>query len=410
MKPWFVKEADIIKFPTPKAKVVELPNVQSYPDFLTGVKDLHNRKEQGEISQDSHDKLYSDLINRFMKKESFENPWFLREAPINDVISDLEKIGFNDVKKISGKKIAVFVPNPDRQKAMNKILSIFKGSTIDKSDPSSIGAVVHRNGTKINIRPAGKQGVDSAGLKNEQHLIQKINQFVKQVGPLDITFVGDNKKSITAKGVTEARGAGQDTKGRKKSDVNLISDKKLIPVSIKSRTADYWESADTLLGPTADKIITNLKNKNLIKLIPQDSFTPRDSTAKGGTPKGTQRVKISPEVGMKLTKKNVLDVVFGSDILAQGGGIVKESFEDEHYVLKANNLTVTADTVIKDVEDIPERMQPYLHIRNSPDRNRGLYPGTKVQASYYRRLKNAIIVDQQMNVVQLPAKQRAQGK
>ena len=79
-------------------------------------------------------------------------------------------------------------------------------------------------------------------------------------------------------------------------------------------------------------------------------------------------------------------------------------------MLKANNLTVTADTVIKDVEDIPERMQPYLHIRNSPDRNRGLYPGTKVQASYYRRLKNAIIVDQQMNVVQLPAKQRAQGK
>ena len=198
MKPWFVKEADIIKFPTPKAKVVELPNVQMYPDFLTGVKDLHNRKAQGEISQDSHDRLYSDLINRFMKKESFENPWFLREAPINDVISDLEKIGFNDVKKISGKKIAVFVPNPDRQKAMNKILSIFKGSTIDKSDPSSIGAVVHRNGTKINIRPAGKQGVDSAGLKNEQHLIQKINQFVKQVGPLDITFVGDNKKSITA--------------------------------------------------------------------------------------------------------------------------------------------------------------------------------------------------------------------
>ena len=79
MKPWFVKEADIIKFPEPESKVVELPNVQSYPDFLTGVKDLHNRKEQGEISQDSHDKLYTDLINRFMKMESFETPWFLRE-------------------------------------------------------------------------------------------------------------------------------------------------------------------------------------------------------------------------------------------------------------------------------------------------------------------------------------------
>ena len=81
MKPWFAKEADIIKFPEPEKKVIELPNVQSYPDFLTGVKDLYNRKEKGEISQDSHDRLYQDLIHRFMKKESFETPWFIREAP-----------------------------------------------------------------------------------------------------------------------------------------------------------------------------------------------------------------------------------------------------------------------------------------------------------------------------------------
>ena len=188
MKPWFVKEADIIKFPEPEKKVIELPNVQSYPDFLTGVKDLHNRKAKGEISQDSHDKLYTDLIHRFMKKESFETPWFLREAPINDVISDLEKIGFNDVKKISGRKVAVYVPNPDRQKAMNKILSVFKGSTKDMTDRSSIGAVVHPNGTKIGVKPAGKQGVDSAGLKNEQHLIQKINQFVKSHIPTRVRY------------------------------------------------------------------------------------------------------------------------------------------------------------------------------------------------------------------------------
>ena len=79
MKPWFEKESNVIPFPKPKAKVIQMPNVASYPDFLTGVKDLHNRKERGEISQDSHDKLYQDLIHRFMKKESFENPWFLRE-------------------------------------------------------------------------------------------------------------------------------------------------------------------------------------------------------------------------------------------------------------------------------------------------------------------------------------------
>ena len=91
MKPWFEKEVvegDVIKFPTPKAKVIQMPDVAGYPDFLTGVKDLHNRKAKGEISQDSHDKLYQDLIHRFMKKESFENPWFLREAPEDDAIKN----------------------------------------------------------------------------------------------------------------------------------------------------------------------------------------------------------------------------------------------------------------------------------------------------------------------------------
>ena len=89
MKPWFEKESNVIKFPTPKAKVVQMPNVQSYPDFLTGVKDLHARVARGEISQQSHDKLYQDLIHRFMKKESFETPWFIKEAGLS--LKNLQK-------------------------------------------------------------------------------------------------------------------------------------------------------------------------------------------------------------------------------------------------------------------------------------------------------------------------------
>ena len=82
MKPWFEKEiaeADIIKFPEPKEKVIKMPSVAEYPDFISGVQDLQSRHKQGQISQDSYDKLYTELIHRFMKKESFENPWFLRE-------------------------------------------------------------------------------------------------------------------------------------------------------------------------------------------------------------------------------------------------------------------------------------------------------------------------------------------
>ena len=82
MKPWFekeIQEADIIKFPEPERKVIKMPSVSEYPDFISGVQDLQARLKQGQIGQDSYDKLYQDLIQRFMKKESFENPWFLRE-------------------------------------------------------------------------------------------------------------------------------------------------------------------------------------------------------------------------------------------------------------------------------------------------------------------------------------------
>ena len=83
MNPWFEKEiaeADIIKFPEPKEKVIKMPSVAEYPDFITGVQDLQARHKQGQISQDSYDKLYTELIHRFMRKENVENPWFM-ESP-----------------------------------------------------------------------------------------------------------------------------------------------------------------------------------------------------------------------------------------------------------------------------------------------------------------------------------------
>jgi len=83
MKPWFekeIEEADIIKFPEPKEKVIKMPSVAEYPDFITGVQDLQARHKQGQISQDSYDKLYTELIHRFMRKEDVENPWFM-ESP-----------------------------------------------------------------------------------------------------------------------------------------------------------------------------------------------------------------------------------------------------------------------------------------------------------------------------------------
>ena len=81
MKPWFEKEAEIIPFPKkPERQVIKMPSVSEYPDFITGVLDLQARRDKGQIGKDSYNRLYQDLIHRFMKKESFGNPWFIREG------------------------------------------------------------------------------------------------------------------------------------------------------------------------------------------------------------------------------------------------------------------------------------------------------------------------------------------
>jgi len=95
VEPWFqreLEEAEIIKFPEPEKKVLQMPSVASYPDFMTGVADLKAKVSKGDISQASHDKLYTDLIHRFMRKESFETPWFLREDQTQQIDQTIDQI------------------------------------------------------------------------------------------------------------------------------------------------------------------------------------------------------------------------------------------------------------------------------------------------------------------------------
>jgi hypothetical protein len=143
VEPWFQREfqeAEIIKFPQPVKNVAELPNVQSYPDFLTGVKDLHNRRERGEISQNSHDRLYQDLIHRFMRKESFETPWFIKEGSTPDAnIDDLQQIqqalsdivGGADIIKIHNVKETLKLQRPLHLRAVQKAKPLDKDELLD---------------------------------------------------------------------------------------------------------------------------------------------------------------------------------------------------------------------------------------------------------------------------------------
>jgi hypothetical protein len=166
MKPWFVKEADIIKFPEPVKNVVELPNVQSYPDFLTGVKDLHNRKAKGEISQDSHDRLYQDLIHRFMKEEDFSQPWFKKELDENVMTAkDYAPL----INTLSGQGLNVNPrPKPSR---LRKIVHVRVTNPVDK-----ITDVLTQLGAKFKVIP----GPNELSGKFSQIVAQFPKQLEKQ--------------------------------------------------------------------------------------------------------------------------------------------------------------------------------------------------------------------------------------
>jgi hypothetical protein len=314
------------------------------------------------------------------------NEFLFEKVPVSDkIFNTLGSFGFKNLKKDSGSTVSIFVPSNVRQQTIKDIIAKLPDAKYDPDMPgSSIGGIRFNNG-KIKIRPLKGQGVESAGLDNEQHLIDTINRFIKEVGPLKLTFVGDNGKRISADDVTEAIGAGKDTKNRKKSDVNIISNGKLVPISIKKSNAEYWESADTLYGNNADKIIDVLLANGEITLTPIDIKTPD----------GRQKVSIKPEVAVKASAEETMDVVFGSDLLQGGGGVVKDTFTDEHYKLEGNHLTVTADLVITAPEDIPEKLQVYFLIRNDSTRNRpgSKYPGLRVLGSYASRVKKAKKVD-----------------
>ena len=122
MRPWFMNEGDVVPFPKKDDKVLKLPNVGQYPDFLAGVEDLQSRVKQGTLSDEMYKKLYTDLLHRFMRRESAETPWFIVEYKTLDqakqeIIQQVQALDTND--KDNAEKNA---------KLLDQVYSILKSS------------------------------------------------------------------------------------------------------------------------------------------------------------------------------------------------------------------------------------------------------------------------------------------
>jgi hypothetical protein len=296
------------------------------------------------------------------------------------ILNTLEKLGYNNIKKLSSRRFAVLIDGPAkaRSEALGKIENELKsyGAVWDKQ-PSSVSSMgmVKLGNISILAKPASRQGGQSAGLGNESILVDAVNNHVNEFGPVDVEFLGPGAGSFLVKGVTAAESAGSDTKGRKKSDVNLVTASGKIPVSVKKDDAVYWESADTFYGSRAATKIDELLESGEIEIIDKGGY-----------------YNISPNIAIAASAQETKDVVFGSDILGTGA-VIKKTFAPDafSYDQAKNTLVVQSTYIITDPSHVVGDYTVWFFIRNDKTRKSVPgYPGIRVLAAYEKRINSNV--------------------
>jgi hypothetical protein len=341
-----------------------------------------------------------DLLNLFNT--------VLTEA-VNPTIEQIvQQAGFET--KTSGNLLSALAQIPDdakkkaefRKEILRDLLSAFLTKTPDlgpyigiDAKISSLGFIGFKNDkTKVVVKDQNVQGAKSAGLGNELEIAAMLQSMVEKYKSIDVEFVDPRGKSLKINNVTEIELVGKDVKDRKKADMVLKSETQRLPVSIKALDADTWESADTMFGKQARKIIDDLVDKGIVELIKLP---------------GDDGYALSKEIVIEPTEEQAMDVIFGSDI-NPAGGIVIQTFEPKHFVQEENKITVEAHAVIKTKKDIPESHLMVWLIRNNKGRLskalgiRGLRPMAAVltRAIGRRGDKDVVLVDKDGNVVKKP--------
>lgn len=287
-------------------------------------------------------------------------------------------MGFKKFKKESSKTISILVEG-NRIDVLERVEKDFADMNA-KYDPnkgaSSIGAVV-ADGFTIKAKPASKQGKGSAGLGNEDAMINGIEQFTKG-GPITVCIT-DGKKKYEYKNVIGVEEVGRDTTNRKKADVRLkIKGGKKIPISIKKDNAEIWESADSYYSSIAKKVVDREEIRGTIAIEQKGSIS-----------------YMQPNLGIKTTNSEKRDVVFGSDLLNKGFVVVKTFRGSDFQMSKDGDmLYVYVTQIIDKISDLKGKDDIFFLIRNDSSRKGSkIRPGLRVLAVKGTRInKNVKVV------------------
>lgn len=290
----------------------------------------------------------------------------------------LKSMGYGNIKLLSSTRFAVLT-NENRVKALEKIQKGIPGSIYD-SNPSSVSSVgmVKINNFNVLAKPASRQGAASAGVGNENLLVDTINNYTK-TGPINVIFKGYNK-SYKIVGCKGAKSVGADTAGRKKADVVLFDKKNNnYPISIKKDDAETWESADSYFSNEARRILIETIDVGKAKLLPQEG----------------NYFMIEPNIAVKAKDSEKKDVVFGSDILNDGAVITKTFNSNSFKLDDSGNLVIDVSHIITDMSDVKGDKDVYFLIRNDKTRKSIKdFPGIRILAAYKKRInKNVLVVD-----------------
>lgn len=290
----------------------------------------------------------------------------------------LNAAGYKNIKKISNTKLAVLV-DENRIKTLENIQKVLKGSKYDTKPggDSSAGRVIF-SGITILAKPASKQGKASAGVDNEETLVNYIEKACEN-GPMNVIFVDDHKNTFEVFGCVGAKSVGADTANRKKADVVLTDYKgQVYPISIKKDDAETWESADTYFkNGEINKIIEKaIKAKKTSVVLQKEGY-----------------FKIEPNIAFAATTAETRDVVFGSDIEGKGC-ILTKTFRSDSIETKEDVIFVDCTNLITKLSDVKGPKEVMFLIRNDSTRKavKG-YPGIRVLAAYAKRInKNVTVV------------------
>jgi hypothetical protein len=281
-------------------------------------------------------------------------------ADIKELQVSLKKLGYADFKKISSKRFSVLT-NENRVDLLEKIAQHFSvyGAVYDQDFGSSSVGMVRIGAFAIGAAPKSKQGKASAGIQNEYTLINMVNTALAD-GPLNLVFQAKGKK-FTVPMAVRAEAVGGDTKDRKKSDVNIIdADGNKFPLSLKKDKAEMWESADSYWGKDMETIVRREQKAGTVKVEPH--------------PKVRSVFTLTPNLAVKANSKELINVVFGTDILPNGC-VLEKTFSGK-YKVDAGEYEV------------------YFLMRNDSSRKGSKIPGLRVLAVKKSRInKNVKVVN-----------------